>query len=73
MLKDKTLRANETAHVLFLVGYHVECIMRDDTAKIRCSPHRDMPVFEHELTKHNRIFVRNLYMAEVAKLFNAPA
>ena len=69
MLKDKTLRAKEIAHVLFLAAYHVECIMGDKTAKIMCSPHHDMPVFEHDLTEHNRIYVRNLYMAEVAKLF----
>lgn len=56
------------AHTLQLVGYHVSCIMTDDHAKISCSPHPDMPVFEHELTAHNRIHVRNLYMAEVAKL-----
>lgn len=56
-------------HVLQLVGYHVSCIMCDNYPKISCSPHKDMPVFEHELTKTNRIYVRNLYLQEVAKLF----
>lgn len=58
-------------HVLNLAGYHVACIMTDDSPKISCSPHRAMPVFEHELTAHNRIHVRNLYMAEVAKLISS--
>lgn len=61
--------AEDIANTLKLVGYHVASIMLDDRPKIMCSPHRDMPVFEHELTEHNRIHVRNLYIAEVAKLF----
>ena len=64
------MKATEIEHVLQLVGYHVSCI-HTQTHKIMCSPHRDMPVFEHDLTEHNRIHVRNQYMTEVAKLFAA--
>lgn len=66
--------AELTTHdVLQLVGYHVSCIMNEPftTPTISCSPHPNMPVFEHELTAHNRIYVRNLYMAEVAKLLSS--
>lgn len=60
----------EIEHTLQLVGYHLRSIMTQDT-KITCSPHRDIPVFEHDLTEHNRIYVGRLYMEQVAKLFAA--
>jgi hypothetical protein len=58
----------KTDHIMQLVGYHVSCIMSDQLPRITCSLHADMPVFDHALTEHNRIHVRNLYMREVAKL-----
>ena len=69
MMNNKELRAAEMAHILSLVGYHVSCIMGQDKP-ISCSPHRNMPVFERDLTAQNRIHVRNEYMAEVAKLLS---
>ncbi len=71
-MTTKTLSPSDVDHILFLAGYHVACIMTQDSP-ISCSPHRDMRVFEHELTAHNRIRVRNLYMAEVAKLISPEA
>ena len=62
------MKTYEIEHTLQMVGYHVACIMTQDS-KIDCSPHRNMPPFVHELTEHNRVYVKNLYMAEVAKLF----
>ena len=65
-MKNPALARQARAHTLQLVGYHIACIMGQDH-RISCSPHKDMPLFERTLTDHNRIHVRNEYMAEVAK------
>lgn len=65
------MQKSEIPDVLQLVGYHVSCIMdpEDSPNKISCSPHRDMPVFERKTNgNESRIYIRNCYMDEVAKL-----